>query len=410
MAITTNSPVVKFNVINNNVYPSTPILGLSHVVAVTEKGPVGSADDIIRNYNQFVEIYGSETVPDGTISNIQLALSLGSSLRISRVKDSGEATSDAWIEALNVFKDYDDSYQLFCSHIGQHITTPAEEEKVHIAAATLVKSMQSVVYYIEVPKYKEMPEEGNPVPNDKENMVSWVTALKAKLTDISEYVAFFGGGWKYYDSNGTMQNCDTLGTVVGLGDASAKNYGPWYQFSGMNRGLVSTSKGPVIPNYGSIGNYDELNELANEQINVSVIKDTSTMGKQPMLWHNFTCVQEDNSFKYLGVVRLVLYLKKNLKPILDKYLEEPNTFSTWSNIYYEVKPIFEDLMNNNAITEWNWYGDQNATSYEELSVNTEADVRAGKYKAQFVFKEVIGMQEITVDLVLDKVNTSVKIE
>lgn len=406
-SITTNSPVVKFNVVNNNTFPSTPIMGLSHVVAVTEKGPVGTANDIIRNFRQFTEIYGSETVPDGSVSNIQMALQMGSSLRISRVKDGGEATSGAWIEAMNVFKNYDDAYQMFCSHIGQHLEL-IEEEKVHIAAATLVKKMQSVVYYIEVPKYSDDAEE-TPVPNDKANMLSWVKALKGKLTDISEYIAFFGGGWKYYDQNGEMQDCDSLGTVVGLGDASAKNYGPWYQFSGMNRGLVSTSKGPVIPNYGSIGNYDELNELANEQINVSVIKDTSTMGKQPMLWHNFTCVQEDNSFKFLGVVRLVLYLKKNLKPLLDKYLEEPNTFATWSNIYYEVKPIFEELVNENAITEWNWYGDQDATNYDELSVNTEEEVRAGKYKAQFKFKEVIGMQEITVDLIIDKTNSSVTI-
>lgn len=401
MSASTFSPVVKFNVINNNVYPSTPVLGLSHVVAVTEKGPVGSADDIIRNYNQFQEIYGSETVPDGSISNIQLALSLGSSLRISRVADDGESTSDAWINALNVFKNYDDAYQLFCSHIHQHLTTAEEEDKVHIAAATLVKSMGSVVYYIEIPKYKE-----STTPNDKDSMLTRITELTEKLTK-SEYLALFGGGWKYYDPNGVLQNCDTLGTVVGLGDASAKNYGPWYQFSGLNRGIVTSSKGPVIPNYGAIGNYEDINALAEAKLNLSVIKNTSTMGKQPVLWHNFTLVEEDNSFKFLGVVRLVLYIKKTLKPILDKYLEEPNTFSTWSKIYYEVKPILDDLINDNAITEWNWYGDQDATSYDDLSVNTEADVRAGKYKAQLVFKEVIGMQEISIDIILDSVNSSV---
>lgn len=400
----TTSPRVNFNTVNNNVYPSTPILGLSHVVAVTEKGPVGSADDIIYTPRQFEEIYGKETVPDGSVSNIIKALSMGSALRISRVADDGEATSDAWINALNVFKNYDDAYQLFCSHINQHLTTAEEEDKVHIAAATLVKTMANVVYYIEIPKYKE-----GTTPSDKESMLTRTTELSEKLSK-SEFVALFGGGWKYYDQEGELQNCDSLGTVVGLGDASAKNYGPWYQFSGLNRGIVNDSLGPVIPNYGSIGNYEDLNALAAAKINVSVIKDTSTMGKQPVLWHNFTLVEENNSFKFLGVVRLVLYLKKNLRPILEKYLEEPNTFSTWSKIYYEVKPILDELVDKNAITEYNWYGDQDATSYNDLQVNTEADVRAGKYKAQLKFKEVVGMQEITIDLIIDSVNNSLSME
>lgn len=399
---TTTSPIVKFNVINNNVYPSVPTLGLSHVVAVTESGTAEDVDTVIHNMNQFTKIFGKEIVPDESISNIQVALNLGSSLRVSRVSQEDAAKPDKWIEALNRFKDYDDSYQLFCSHVHQHITETAELDKVHIAATTYVKNFPSEVYYIEVPKYSS-----ETTPSDKDTMVEYVTTLKAKLSDISEYVAFFGGGWKYYDAEGELQNCDTLGTVVGLGDVAAKNYGPWYQFSGLTRGLVTSSKGPVIPNYGSIGNYDSLNELAQAAINVSVIKDTRTMGKQPVLWHNFTNPKEDNSFKFLGVVRLVLYLKKNLKPILESYLEEPNTFSTWSKIYYQIKPIFEDLVNQNAITEWAWYGDQDATSYDDLSVNTEEDVRAGKYKAQFVFKEVIGMQEITVDLIIDSTSNSV---
>lgn len=400
----TISPIVKFNTVNNNVYPSTPILGLSHVVAVTEKGPVGSADDIIYTQRQFEEIYGSETVPDGSVSNILKALSMGSALRISRVADDSEATSDAWIAALNVFKNYDDAYQLFCSHINQHLTTSTEEDKVHIAAATLVKTMASVVYYIEITKYKT-----GTTPSDKESMLTRTTELTEKLSK-SEFIALFGGGWKYYDQQGELQNCDSLGTVVGLGDASAKNYGPWYQFSGLNRGIVTDSLGPVIPNYGSIGNYEDLNELAAAKINVSVIKNTSTMGKQPVLWHNFTLVEEDNSFKFLGVVRLVLYIKKNLRPILEKYIEEPNTFSTWSKIYYEVKPILDELIDNNAITEYNWYGDQDATSYNDLQVNTEADVRAGKYKAQLKFKEVVGMQEITIDLIIDSTDSSLSME
>lgn len=394
---TLTSPNVKFQVINNNVFPNVPALGVSHVVAVTEKGPVGTAETIIHNITQFREIYGSETVLDGSISNIELALALGSNLRISRVDSStsGETPSADWIKALEVFKEYDDAYQLFCSHIHQHITNEEEEGKVHIAAGKFASESKSVVYYIEVPKYSAAT-----TPNVQTSMKTWKDAMSTKVGK-SPLVAYFGGGFKYYDKEGTLQNCDTLGTVVGLGDASAKNFGPWYQFSGMNRGVVSKAKGIVIPNYGSIGNYDTLNALAGDAINVSVIKDTRLQGKQPMLWHNFTDTDTDNSEKFLGVVRLILYLKKNLRPVLESYLEEPNTFDTWKKIYFEVKPLLEDLVDKYAITEWSWNGDQDATNYNEMVVNNETDVRAGKYKVNLVFKEVIGMQEISVDLVLD---------
>lgn len=402
MAPTLKSPTVNFNVSNNNVYPSVPILGLSHVVAVTEKGPVGSADIIIRNTNQFKEIYGSETVPDGSISNIEIALSMGSSLRISRVDtESGdESTSASWIKALEVFKNYDDAYQLFCSHVHQHVTEEEELGKVHIEGGKIASATKSVIYYIEVPKYSE-----GTTPSDNTKMLAWKQTMSEKV-GASAQVAYFGGGFKYYDSNGELQDCDTLGTVVGLGDTAAKNNGPWLQYSGLNRGVVPNAVGIVIPNYGSIGNYEALNSLAEKAINVSVIKETRTQGKKPVLWHNFTDTDTDDSEKYLGVERLILYIKKSLRPIVESYLEEPNTFETWYKMYLEGKKVFDDLIDKVAITEYQWLGDQEASSYDDLSVNTEADVRAGKYKAMIKFKEVVGMQEITIELIIDSVNNT----
>ena len=400
MANTPNSPTVSIELSNNNIYPSVPLLGVSHIVAVTEKGPFNDPSDLIYNIGQFKSKFGSETMPDGSISNIEMALRMGSILRISRVDgttEQADTKSPAWIAALEAFKDFSDGYQLTCSGINQHITTSEELDKVHIAAGTMVSADKESVYYIEVPKYKT-----GTTPNDEEAMVAWVTALIAKVKN-SPYVAFFAGGWKYYDSNGVLQNCDTIGTVIGLGDASASNYGPWYSFAGQNRGLVTDAIGIVSKNYGSPSNYTELNAMANVCINTSVIKDTKNYGKQPMQWHNFTTSLVDSSEKYLSVVRLILYLKKVLRPILESYLEEPNTFSTWSNLFYEVKPLLEDLKNRKALTEWAWNGDQFATNYNELSVNNEADVRKGKYVAQLVFKEVVALQNITLNLVIDSV-------
>ena len=68
----------------------------------------------------------------------------------------------------------------------------------------------------------------------------------------------------------------------------------------------------------------------------------------------------------------------------------------------EAKPIIDDLVTNEAITDPNWMGDQDATSWSDLQINNEADARQGKYHVQFKFKDVATMQEITLDLVIDK--------
>ena len=225
----------------------------------------------------------------------------------------------------------------------------------------------------------------------------------------SRYAAYFAGGIKYYNEFGLLTNSDVLGTIFGLGDTSASNYGPWKSFAGMNRGVIYDGQGPVSPNYGSDSRYNELNELAQMYANMIVIKDTPSSGKQTMLWHCFSSQVKQDSERFLSIVRLNLYLKKTLRPILNKYLEEPNIWGTWKNIYLEVKPILDNLVDENAMSEYTWMGDQDAGSYSELSVNNEADVRQGKYKVILKYKDIVPMQEITINIVIDAASKSVNI-
>ena len=144
-------------------------------------------------------------------------------------------------------------------------------------------------------------------------------------------------------------------------------------------------------------------------MNLFVIKDTQSAGKRTMLWHNFTSNPINNSEKFISIVNLNLYLKKNIRPILEGKLEEPNTFSTWKDIYYQVKPILDDLVNRNAMLEPVWNGDQNAQSYADLQVNTEEEVRAGKYHAVLSYRDIVTMQEVSLDIVIVASERSVNI-
>ena len=80
-----NSPQIKFKIENNNLEQTTPLTGVSCVLARTTKGPYNDPSVIVSTISQFRGLYGSEIVPDGSPSNIERALSGGSKLRVIRV-------------------------------------------------------------------------------------------------------------------------------------------------------------------------------------------------------------------------------------------------------------------------------------------------------------------------------------
>lgn len=322
-------------------------------------------------------------------------------LTINEGNNGGASTIDTWKEAYEAITSYDDAYALALSHVHQHL--PDDYSELYKAVAEEHIHNFDSVLYVEVPK----DNTDGTIRTEAETKSA--LELLVGLVGQDKAIAYFGGGIKYYDDSGVVRNCDVLGTVLGLGDTAAANYGPWYSFAGMNRGIVASSLGPVIPNLGTSSKKSILQGFAEWYMNLFVIKDTKFYGKRNMLWHSFTSHPKNDTYKFLSVVRLNLYIKKQLKPILDSYIEEPNLWPTWKNIYYEVKDVFDDLMDRRGITEWTWIGDQNAQSYSELSLNTESDVRAGKYHAQVKFKDVVTMQEITMDIVTEASTGSIKI-
>lgn len=300
---------------------------------------------------------------------------------------------DEWISAYNASKVYYEAYSVVLSHIHQHLDNYIE---VYTEVANDVHTTFENMLYVEVPKYAA----GTRTPATVDETL---TALKTMVQTIGpkKEVAYFGGGIKYYNENGSLQKCDVLGSVAGLDATCASTYGLWYSFSGMNRGVIASALGPVMKNLGGPAEIDTLNEFAQWYMNLFVIKNTRTQGQRTMLWHGFTSNPVDDSEKFISIVRLNLYLKKNLRPILESYIEEPNTFETWKRIYYEAKDILDDLQTRNAITSYEWLGDQDAQSYEDLQVNNEADVRQGKYKAKLKYHEVVPMQDIEMDVIID---------
>ena len=84
-----NSPSVNFEFKNDNVLQTTPMLGVSCVLARTTKGPYDDPSELIQSFSQFQRVFGSEIVPDGSVSNIEKAFMGGSKLRVIRVLGKG---------------------------------------------------------------------------------------------------------------------------------------------------------------------------------------------------------------------------------------------------------------------------------------------------------------------------------
>lgn len=305
-------------------------------------------------------------------------------------------TKEQWKSAAESILDLQDVYEVSCSHLNQHLEE-ADELEVHNYLANMADKMEEFQYFVEIPVTPT---------TTKEQLINKALTYEGAIGK-HKWVCYFSGGIKYYSENGNLVDSSVLGTVHGLADACASNFGPYRSFAGMNRGVIQDGNGPVIDNFGSPSRYDDLNELAENCLNMIVLKQTRLSGLATVLWHSFTSQVRQDSFRYIHAVRLALYIKKQIRPILESYIEEPNIWSSWKRIYLEAKPIMDGLVTGEAISEYTWDGDQDVTSWDELSVNNEADVRNGKYKVNIKVKDIATMQDIQVNLVYEQASNTV---
>lgn len=229
-----------------------------------------------------------------------------------------------------------------------------------------------------------------------------LVAERQALGLSSSHSVIFAGGLAIVDALKPNVNpvpereISELGDVLGASCKSAQTDGAWKSPSNTTRGYIDNALRVVNNQW-----MDSAQLLANNQINFVTSQD----GKK-YLWHSFTAQTEENALSFWNVRRMVNELKKTLKPMLKKYIEEPNDIATWYLLYLEVKPTLEERVSKRAIFNYSWNGDQFATSLSNLTVNNETAVRQGKYKVILRVKEIVSMQEIDVVITLDKSGVS----
>tara|TARA_R110002020_G_scaffold54690_5_gene152278 strand:- start:4011 stop:5834 length:1824 start_codon:yes stop_codon:yes gene_type:complete len=236
--------------------------------------------------------------------------------------------------------------------------------------------------------------------NNLTTSASLITDRSSTAID-SQYTAFYGGGIKVLHPTTQKEvTISEMGDILGLAAIVHTNLGQWRSFAGPNNGKVTGATG-VANNFGSNGLFDDLNKLANRQINMMILRDNVIQ-----LSGNFTGVLSESPESFNSVVSLLIYLKKLLKPVLNTFLEEPADIPTFKNIFYTVKPLLDNLVTERALFEYKWDGDQDAGTLAGLQVNTAAEVQQGRYKVNFYIKPINSLQEIKINIILTNAGVS----
>lgn len=236
------------------------------------------------------------------------------------------------------------------------------------------------------------------IPNSNDSVAENI-AFRTGLTADSRYLAFFTGGVKirnpYVASDvNTPINISELGDVMGIACKSSAQFGPWWSFAGTQRGLITDIVG-IVNNFAP-GGPSRLNQLAQKQINAVVSINNNYFVKG-----NFSGQKATSRKSFLNVVKLLIYIRKSLRPTLEKYLEQPNDFRTFRELYNEVDPFFRSLASTDkrALVDYEWRGDQFANKDSELKINNRTDLDAGKYVVELWLKETVSLQEMTIKII-----------
>jgi hypothetical protein len=287
--------------------------------------------------------------------------------------DADYIGSSSTKSGLHSFSNFEDSYYIF-------FMKEVKSNALHTAASAYTDSRKDLFYLLDI-SYNYTTAD------------SIVTQRNALNID-SKFTFLLGGGLRFTNNiNNQEVKCGGLADIAALATKSDTDFGPWFSFSGNQRGIITNALGPVV-NFGGPMLGDK-NLLANNQINLIINEDGSNK-----LWHGFTAQRKQDQESFLSVAKGVIFIKRSLKPLLKDYLEQPNDMSSWKLMYFQCKTFLDSLVTRRALFGYRWEGDQDANNLDQLIINKKSDVSMGKYKVRLSLSFIPGMQEIEVDLYL----------
>lgn len=237
-------------------------------------------------------------------------------------------------------------------------------------------------------------------------MGSWKVTPNTYENDITEKDQTIGdtkqaiiscGGIKILDSNTNKQIIiSEIADVIGLCVSTFNNRGAWFDPASRQSASIINAIG-VGNNFGTPALKGALNDLANHGIN-AVISDAGTI-----TWSSsYTSQKTDSVLSFGSGMFLMLYMKATMLPVLKDHLKEPCDTVTFKSIYRQLKSFLDTLAStqNRALWKYEYLGDQDARSLDDLKVNTKEDVQIGKYKIFLKLWVIVPLIDITLNMML----------
>ena len=325
--------------------------------------------DEVKNMSQLLDF----TYLDATGAVTYLPVQASSAF-VAGVDPTGHVPAD-YSGTMSAFDDYDDGMIMAVPEI--------DDDAVNSAGGTYAAARGDLVFFAHL-------------GNSLTTAVNLITERETVASN-TKHIGYFGGGIKVRDER-TLEpiSISEMGDVLGIAAYVHGTYWPWYSLAGQKKGSVPDATG-VVNNFGTPGGFSDLNLLANAQINTMVKRNGVVQ-----LAGNFSGQLVNNQEKYMNVVFLSIWMKRTIKPILEEYLEEPNDTILFKRIYHHIKPLLDKLESPDyrAIFKYEYYGDQDANSLDELQINDKTDVQNGKYKINLKIWAIASLQELTFNLML----------
>lgn len=226
--------------------------------------------------------------------------------------------------------------------------------------------------------------------HDVNNMISHREDLP-----YSRWISYSSGGWQILDPvTGNKKEVSELSHFIANGINVTKDQNPWTSFSGPEN-LVPNVLKPLV-NYGGKAKFAELDMLNRNHINMAINRNGVNM-----FWGNFTAQRENSHTKFISTNNLIIFMNKSLAPVLETFIERPLDIPLFRTIFYTIKPYLDRLVvPGRAIFNYDYKGDQNANSLDELKINDPNDIQDGKYKVILSITRINPLQdfELTIEL------------
>jgi hypothetical protein len=295
--------------------------------------------------------------------------------------DDGDLDIDVDLADFTPWDEYDDG--VFLSVLCDTTAVPGAIETAGEAYATSRKDLR---YYASI----ETSDDSNTIITTR------------KTLPYSRYISYSSGGWEIIHPNtGVLYNISEISHFIANGVNTISQDGWWFSFSGPDKPVSNVLK--PVNNYGSKAKFTELDQLNRNQVNMAINRNGLNM-----FWGNFSGQRENTHTKFISTNNLIIFMGKSLIPIMESFIEKPLDIPLFRTIYYTVKPFLNRLVTGRAIFDYQWVGDQNVNTIQEVTVNTPEDIQMGKYKVRLPITRINPLQEFELTIELTRAGATIE--